>query len=96
MHSVYQSVEARDAMVASGMETGLNEGFERLDELLDRSSRPSTNPPRAKENPMDFKLEVVVLPVTDVDRAKAFYADGCGFNVDVDQTCRRRRSASSS
>ena len=33
---------------------------------------------------MDIKLEVVVIPVTDVDRAKAFYADGCGFNVDVD------------
>ena len=35
---------------------------------------------------MDIKLEVVVVPVTDVDRAKAFYADGCGFNVDVDDS----------
>jgi catechol 2,3-dioxygenase-like lactoylglutathione lyase family enzyme len=34
---------------------------------------------------MEIRLEVVVVPVTDVDRAKAFYADGCGFNVDVDQ-----------
>ncbi len=34
---------------------------------------------------MDFKLEVVVMPVSDVDRAKAFYADVLGFNVDVDQ-----------
>lgn len=33
-HSVYQSVEARDAMIAGGMEGGMNEGFERLDELL--------------------------------------------------------------
>jgi catechol 2,3-dioxygenase-like lactoylglutathione lyase family enzyme len=33
---------------------------------------------------MDFKLELVVLPVSDVDRAKAFYADKVGFNVDVD------------
>jgi uncharacterized protein YndB with AHSA1/START domain len=33
-HSVYQSVEDRDGMVASGMETGLTEGYERLDELL--------------------------------------------------------------
>ena len=32
---------------------------------------------------MDFKLEVVVLPVTDVDRAKAFYT-GIGFREDVD------------
>ena len=34
---------------------------------------------------MDWKLEVVVIPVSDVDRAKAFYAEQCGFNVDVDR-----------
>jgi catechol 2,3-dioxygenase-like lactoylglutathione lyase family enzyme len=33
---------------------------------------------------MDWKLEVAVIPVADVDRAKAFYADKLGFNVDVD------------
>ena len=33
---------------------------------------------------MDWKLEVVVLPVSDVDRAKEFYADRLGFPVDVD------------
>lgn len=33
---------------------------------------------------MDWKLEVVVLPVTDVDRAKHFYNEKLGFNVDVD------------
>jgi catechol 2,3-dioxygenase-like lactoylglutathione lyase family enzyme len=33
---------------------------------------------------MQFKLEVVVIPVSDVDRAKAFYADQVGFPVDVD------------
>jgi len=33
---------------------------------------------------MQFKLEVVVIPVADVDRAKAFYADKVGFPVDVD------------
>lgn len=33
---------------------------------------------------MDFKLELVVLPVSDVDRAKSFYADKAGFTVDVD------------
>ncbi|MDQ3156896.1 MAG: SRPBCC family protein [Actinomycetota bacterium] len=32
--SVYPSVEARDGMVASGMEQGVNEGYERLDEIL--------------------------------------------------------------
>ncbi|HEX5164975.1 MAG TPA: SRPBCC family protein [Thermomicrobiales bacterium] len=35
-NSVAQSVEDRDAMVASGMESGVVEGYERLDELLER------------------------------------------------------------
>jgi catechol 2,3-dioxygenase-like lactoylglutathione lyase family enzyme len=33
---------------------------------------------------VDFKLELVVLPVSDVDRAKEFYAQKMGFSVDVD------------
>ena len=33
---------------------------------------------------MNWMLEVVPVPVTDVDRAKAFYADQLGFNVDHD------------
>ena len=33
---------------------------------------------------MDWKLELVPLPVSDVDRAKAFYAEKVGFNVDLD------------
>jgi catechol 2,3-dioxygenase-like lactoylglutathione lyase family enzyme len=33
---------------------------------------------------MDWTLELVLVPVADVDRAKAFYADQVGFNVDVD------------
>ena len=33
---------------------------------------------------MEYKLEVVVVPVSDIDRAKRFYADQMGFNVDVD------------
>ena len=35
---------------------------------------------------MDFMLELVVVPVTDVDRAKAFYSEQVGFNVDVDHS----------
>ena len=31
-----------------------------------------------------MRLEVVVVPVTDMDRAKEFYADKAGFNLDVD------------
>jgi catechol 2,3-dioxygenase-like lactoylglutathione lyase family enzyme len=33
---------------------------------------------------MQYRLEVVVVPVTDVDRAKRFYAEQLGFHVDVD------------
>ena len=33
---------------------------------------------------MDYKLELVTLPVSDVDRAKAFYVDQLGFNADHD------------
>lgn len=35
---------------------------------------------------MDWKLELVAIPVTDVDRAKAFYTDKVGFNADHDHT----------
>ena len=35
---------------------------------------------------MDFKLELIGVPVTDVDRAKAFYVDQAGFNLDHDHT----------
>jgi catechol 2,3-dioxygenase-like lactoylglutathione lyase family enzyme len=33
---------------------------------------------------MDWKLEIVVVPVTDVDRAKRFYSEQVGFAVDHD------------
>jgi catechol 2,3-dioxygenase-like lactoylglutathione lyase family enzyme len=35
---------------------------------------------------MDWKIEVIVIPVSDVDRAKEFYAEKCGFRVDVDNS----------
>jgi catechol 2,3-dioxygenase-like lactoylglutathione lyase family enzyme len=35
---------------------------------------------------MDYTLELVVVPVTDIDRAKAFYSERCGFVVDVDHS----------
>jgi predicted enzyme related to lactoylglutathione lyase len=35
---------------------------------------------------MDFKLELVAVPVSDVDRAKDFYADRVGFALDHDHT----------
>ncbi len=33
---------------------------------------------------MDWKLELVAVPVSDVDRAKAFYTERVGFNADHD------------
>ena len=35
---------------------------------------------------MDWKLELVAVPVSDVDRAKAFYTEKAGFNADHDHT----------
>lgn len=35
---------------------------------------------------MEWKLEVVTIPVSDLDRARDFYADKVGFHVDIDQT----------
>src|SRR5258708_10865142 len=35
---------------------------------------------------MDWKFELVAIPVSDVDRAKAFYTDKAGFNADHDYT----------
>lgn len=34
---------------------------------------------------MDWKLEVVTIPASDLDRARDFYADKVGFNVDIDE-----------
>jgi catechol 2,3-dioxygenase-like lactoylglutathione lyase family enzyme len=33
---------------------------------------------------VDFKLELIVVPVSDVDRARDFYVDKAGFTLDVD------------
>lgn len=35
---------------------------------------------------MDFTLELVIVPVSDVDRSKEFYSQICGFVVDLDHT----------
>ncbi len=33
---------------------------------------------------MDYTIEVLNVPVADIDKAKEFYADKCGFHVDLD------------
>jgi predicted enzyme related to lactoylglutathione lyase len=52
------------------------------------TSRDSA-PPAAKDErtpALDWKLELVAIPVTDVDRAIAFYSGQVGFNLDQDHT----------
>jgi catechol 2,3-dioxygenase-like lactoylglutathione lyase family enzyme len=39
---------------------------------------------RRKESAMDWKIEVVTIPVSDIDRAIEFYSDKVDFNVDID------------
>jgi catechol 2,3-dioxygenase-like lactoylglutathione lyase family enzyme len=53
------------------------------------SAEAVTNPAtaftdRRRHRRMDWKLELVAVPVTDVDRAKAFYTDKVGFIADHD------------
>ncbi|MFI0446036.1 SRPBCC domain-containing protein [Actinomadura sp. 6N118] len=67
----FASREARDRVLAHPMARGVAEGYTRLDQAL-------------KENLMNWTLEVVIVPVTDLDAAKEFYADQLGFNVDHD------------
>jgi catechol 2,3-dioxygenase-like lactoylglutathione lyase family enzyme len=44
-------------------------------------------PDRDTEVPIvDWTLELIVVPVADVDRAKAFYVDQVGFGLDVDHS----------
>jgi catechol 2,3-dioxygenase-like lactoylglutathione lyase family enzyme len=49
--------------------------------VLDRKRTLST---RDYTGCLDMKLELVAVPVTDVDRAKAFYVDKVGFHADHD------------
>jgi catechol 2,3-dioxygenase-like lactoylglutathione lyase family enzyme len=38
------------------------------------------------KSPQSYRLELVIIPVSDVDRAKSFYVDQVGFNADHDHT----------
>jgi catechol 2,3-dioxygenase-like lactoylglutathione lyase family enzyme len=42
--------------------------------------------PQTKDDTTELRLELIAVPVSDVDRAKAFYAERAGFDVDHDQT----------
>ena len=49
-----------------------------------RHQRPPILPTTKGRHIMDWKLELVAVPVSDVDRAKAFYTEKAGFNADHD------------
>ena len=49
------------------------------------SKQPAVVGPAGYGPVMDIKLELVFVPVTDVDRAKAFHVDQVGFHTDFDQ-----------
>jgi uncharacterized protein YndB with AHSA1/START domain/catechol 2,3-dioxygenase-like lactoylglutathione lyase family enzyme len=68
--ATFPTEEIRDAVRDSGMARGVDEGLDRLTDTLER--------------PVDCKIEMIPVPVTDVDRAKDFYANKLGFPVDVD------------
>lgn len=51
---------------------------------LRRRTPPRTVGPSRYVAAMDWKIELVAIPVTDVDRAKAFYVDQVGFHADHD------------
>src|SRR5690348_6841042 len=55
-----------------------------LRRVLTRRPAPGLSGPRCTLPDMDWKIEVVAIPVTDVDRAKAFYTEQVGFNADHD------------
>ena len=69
--SIGRTVEGRDAMVESGMEVGMSQGYDRLETLVAQAL-----------SAMDWTLEVVVVPVSDLAASIAFYRDQVGFGLD--------------
>lgn len=71
----YPSQEARDAALQSGMKEGMESGFATLEAYLATVEQPAVP---------DMRLELVPIPVSDVDRGLAFYVDLLGFHLDHD------------
>ena len=75
-HAVYPTLEARDGMVSSGMESGHVVGL--------RQARGAALLDEGGLSHMDWTLEVVILPVSDIARSIEFYRDQVGFHLDHD------------
>jgi hypothetical protein len=54
----------------------------RYRDAMTEPDRPADPVPPVR--PGSFLLELVLVPVSDIDRAKAFYSERAGFGVDVD------------
>src|SRR5207248_10724020 len=54
-------------------------------EVSNSTDRVPTRRLEEERNRMDWKIELVAVPVSAVDRAKAFYVEKVGFNADHDQ-----------
>ena len=54
--------------------------------MINASAEPSWLRRNERTTTVDWKLELVQVPVSDVDRAKAFYTEQVGFNADSDHT----------
>ena len=74
----YPSIDARDAAMRTGMTDGMSASFDRLAGYL------VSQVPPGPDLTVAMKLELVPIPVADLDRARAFYQDLAGFAVDVD------------
>jgi len=53
-------------------------------EIPKDASEITEDPGAALVRPGAYLLELIPMPVSDIDRAKRFYSEQCGFNVDVD------------
>jgi predicted enzyme related to lactoylglutathione lyase len=60
--------------------------FWRCDVSSPEHRQPSTDACHEETNIVDWTLELIVVPVSDIDRAKAFYSGKMGFHVDVDHS----------
>jgi predicted enzyme related to lactoylglutathione lyase len=60
--------------------------FWRCDVSSPEHRQPSTDGCHEETHIVDWTLELIVVPVSDIDRAKAFYSGNMGFNVDVDHS----------
>ena len=80
VHRVRASL-TRTEKLRDAAEAGLGSALDRLAEQLACRGHHTKG-----RRTMDWKLELVPIPVSDVDRAKAFYAEKAGFNEDLDHS----------